>query len=297
MNWIWDRVREWRQALPAAREVPGMLWEHLRLHPVRSIGQVILLSLILMALFAPSLAPHDPGQRFLPYQDPSGAHPLGTNDIGNDVLSELIYGSRVSLLVGFLAAAISVVIGSAVGMVAGYHRGLVEQFLMGTTDLFLLIPALPLMIVLAAYLDPSMWNIVLVIGILWWCPTARVVHSRVLQVRETGFVESTKAMGFSAPYILVRHVLPNTREVILAHFGLTVAVAMLTEASLSFLGLGDPLHISWGNMLNFAFNRGGFFNDMYWWYLPPGIMISLAVLAFVLISTDRERRSRFFRWI
>jgi peptide/nickel transport system permease protein len=175
---------------------------------------------------------------------------------------------------------------------AGYHRGWLGELLMGTTDVFLLIPALPLMIILAAYLSPSMWNIILVIGLLWWCSTARVVHSRVLQVREMQFVESTRALGYSDSYILHRHVLANTKEVIHAKFALAVASAMLVEASLSFLWLGDPLNISWGEMIHFAFTRGGFANDMWWWYLPPGLMICFCVLGFVMVSMEPERSQK-----
>lgn len=286
-----------RRIISSLRILPSRLLKHARSRPCCFVGELILLLMVLIALMAPLIAPYDPSEMFIPYQPPSQEHLLGTNDIGNDILSELIYGTRVSLSVGILAAVISVSIGTFVGMLAGYRRGWIEQTLMGITDVFLLIPALPLMIVLAAYMEPSMWNVIIVIGLLWWCPTARIVHSRVLQVREMGFIESARAMGFSTPYVLFWHVLPNTAEVILAKFGLTVAIAMLTEASLSFLGLGDPLNVSWGTMISFAFSRGGVTNGMYWWYLPPGFMISIAVLGFIMISMDRDRDVGFFRWI
>jgi peptide/nickel transport system permease protein len=217
---------------------------------------------------------------------------LGTNDIGQDVLSELIYASRVSLAIGFLAGLMSVVIGLVVGLLAGYYRGWAEEMLMALSDMVLLIPGLPLMIILAAYLGPSMWNIVLVVGLLWWCPTARVVHSRVLQLREMPFVEAARALGGSDSYIIFRHIMINTKEVVYAKFALAVASAMLTEASLSFLGLGDPLNISWGEMIHFAFTRGGFANDMWWWYLPPGLMICFCVLGFVMVSMEPERSQK-----
>ncbi|GAB6266787.1 MAG: hypothetical protein STSR0001_22340 [Methanothrix sp.] len=223
---------------------------------------------------------------------PSGTHPFGTNDIGQDIFSELIYSTRISLFVGFFAAFVSVAIGTLVGLFSGYLRGAADEVLMGTTDIVLIIPALPLMIILAAHTSPSIWNIIIVIGALWWTSTARVVRSRVLQLREMPFVEAARSLGAGDGYIVFKHILPNTLQVILAKFILAVAGAMLTEASLSFLGLGDPLQKSWGMMLNYAFSRGGFINGYWWWYLPPGICISLAVLSFVLIGFGLEEQDQ-----
>jgi peptide/nickel transport system permease protein len=275
----------------------GRLEEILSFSPAKSIGIGILIVLVFIAIAAPYIAPHDPETTGIPYQSPNADHLLGTNDLGQDIFSELLHASRTSLAVGFLAAIISIVIGVSVGLLAGYYRGWVGELLMGTTDIFLLIPGLPLMIILAAYLNPSMWNIITVIGLLWWCSTARVVHSRVLQVREMKFIESTRALGYSDLYILHNHVLGNTKEVIYAKFSLAVASAMLAEASLSFLALGDPLNISWGEMIHFAFTRGGFANDMWWWYLPPGLMICITVLAFVMITMESRKDSRLVELI
>ena len=255
-------------------------------------GYTILLIFSAIAVFAELIAPYDPTLSGTPYLPPSITHPLGTNDIGQDVLSELIYASRVSLTIGFLAGMISIIIGTGAGLLAGYYRGWVEEIVMATADVFLLIPGLPLMIILAAYLSPSMWNIILVVGLLWWTSTARLVHSRVLQVREMPFVEASKALGCRDGYIIFRYLLPNTIDVIFAKLQLAVAQAMLTEASLSFLGLGDPLKISWGEMIHFAFSRGGFAGDMWWWYLPPGLMICASVMGFVLISMPQKRHSK-----
>ncbi len=261
----------------------------LALSRLRLIGLFILSLFLALALFAPLIAPHDPWETKMPYLPPSQEHRLGTNDIGQDILSELIYASRVSLTIGFLAGLISVLIGATLGLLAGYYRGAVEELVMATGDVVLLVPGLPLMIILAAYLSPSMWNIILAVGLLWWCSTARVVHSRVLQLREMPFVEAARALGGGDLYIIFHHILINSKEVIYAKFALAVASAMLTEASLSFLGLGDPLNISWGEMIHFAFSRGGFANDMWWWYLPPGLMICASVLGFVMISMETER--------
>lgn len=256
------------------------------------IGLTLLLLFLLLAVFAPFIAPFDPWEPGRPFLLPSAEHLLGTNDIGQDILSELVYGTRISLFVGFFAAFVSVAIGTLVGLFSGYLRGAADEVLMGLTDIVLIIPALPLMIILAAHTSPNIWNIIIVIGALWWTSTARVVRSRVLQLREMPFVEAARGLGASDAYIVFRHILPNTLQVISAKFILAVAGAMLTEASLSFLGLGDPLQKSWGMMLNYAFSRGGFINGYWWWYLPPGICISLAVLSFVLMGFGLEEQDR-----
>lgn len=261
---------------------------------LRLAGFVVLSFFLLLAIFAPLLAPHDPRETGSPYLRPSPEHRLGTNDIGQDILSELIFASRVSLAIGFLAGLISILIGTTLGLLAGYYRGRIEELVMAASDVVLLIPVLPLMIILAAYLSPSMWNIVLVVGLLWWCSTARVVHSRVLQLREMPFVEAARSLGAADSYILSHHILINCKEIVQAKLALAVASAMLTEASLSFLGLGDPLNISWGEMIHFAFSRGGFANDMWWWYLPPGLMICASVLGFVMVSMEPERCQKRF---
>lgn len=270
---------------------------NIRKNPLKYTGVAILSLLSLMAILAPYLAPYDPRQTGIPYQGPTPEHLLGTNDLGQDVFSEIIYAARVSLVVGFLAGAISIVIGVLIGVFAGYFQGWVGEILMGTTDVFLLMPGLPLMIILAAYLSPSMWNIILVVSLLWWCSTARVVQSRVLQVREMQFIESTRALGYSDIYIIFRHVLLNTKDIIYAKFSLAVASAMLSEASLSFLGLGDPLNISWGEMIQFAFSRGGFANDMWWWYLPPGLMICISILGFILLTMEGKKDSKLLELV
>ncbi|MEL6047642.1 ABC transporter permease [Methanothrix soehngenii] len=260
--------------------------------PLRVAGLSILILFLSIALFAPLIAPYDPQETGSPYQPPNAEHRLGTNDIGQDILSELIYATRVSLAIGFMAGSISIIIGATLGMLAGYYRGRIEELVMAISDVVLLVPGLPLMIILAAYLSPSMWNIIFVVGLLWWCSTTRVVHSRVLQLREMPFVEAARSLGAGDGYIIMHHILINCKEIIQAKLALAVASAMLTEASLSFLGLGDPLNISWGEMIHFAFSRGGFANDMWWWYLPPGLMICASVLGFVMISMEPERSQK-----
>ena len=254
------------------------------------LGLSLFLSFLLMAVFSPALAPYDPWVRFVPYLPPGYEHLLGTNDMGHDILSELIYGSRVSLVVGFGAALMATLIGTAMGLLAGYFKGTTDEVLMGITDIFLMIPQIPLIIVLAAFLRPSFWLVALLMGCLWWTSTARVVRSKVLQVREMGFVQASRALGFSNTHIIFTDVLPNISHVIMPKFLLSIASAMIAEASISFLGLGDPTMKSWGMMINFAFTRGGFINGYWWWYLSPGLCITLFVLSVVLIGFSLEEQ-------
>ncbi|MHC1687905.1 MAG: ABC transporter permease [Methanothrix sp.] len=259
------------------------------------IGLALFVLFLIVAVFAGAVAPYDPWLRFSPFMPPGFAHPLGTNDLGNDILSELIFGTRVSLIVGFGAAFMATIIGTVVGLLSGYFRGLADELLMGLTDVFLMIPQIPLIIVLAAFLRPSFWMTALLMGCLWWTSTARVVRSRTLQVREMSYVESATSLGFSHPHIIFTDVLPNILHVIMPKFLLAIASALIAEASISFLGLGDPTMKSWGMMINFAFTRGGFINGYWWWYLPPGLCITLFVLSVVLMGSsleDREEESR-----
>ncbi|VVB71949.1 Binding-protein-dependent transport system inner membrane component [uncultured archaeon] len=254
------------------------------------LGLMLFLSFLLMASFSFAIAPCDPWVRFQPFLPPGWGHFLGTNDLGNDILSELIYGSKVSLIVGFGAALLSTFLGTLIGLLSGYYKGLVDEILMGITDIFLMIPQIPLIIVLAAFLKPSFWMVALLLGCLWWTSTARVIRSKTLQIREMSFIEGSRSMGFSDLHIIFSDVLPNIFYVILPKFLLAVASAMIAEASISFLGLGDASMKSWGMMINFAFTRGGFINGYWWWYLPPGLCISLSVLSVILMGFALEER-------
>ena len=257
------------------------------------IGLVIFSSFLLAAIFSPFISPCDPWDRFEPYLPPGQDHLLGTNDLGQDILSELIYGSRVSLIAGFGAALMATIIGSTIGLLAGYFKGLVDEILMGFTDIFLMIPQIPLIIVLAAFLRPSFWLIALLMGSLWWTSTARVVRSKALQIREMGYVQAKRSLGFSHLHIIVSDVLPNLSQVVMPKFLLSIASAMIAESSISFLGLGDPSMKSWGMMINFAFSRGGFINGYWWWYMAPGLCITIFVWSIVLLGSLLEERDDY----
>lgn len=247
---------------------------------------------LIIALFPALFAPYSPAERFIPYEAPSTAHILGTNDIGNDILSELVHGARISMMVGFASALISTLIGLMIGLFSGYFRGTLDELLMGFTDVVLIIPKIPLIIILGAFLHPSIWILILVLGLLSWESIARVVRSKTLQIRESGYVKSARCMGFSSFHIMTSDIVPNLFHVLLPKFMLATASAMISEASLSFLGLGDISMKSWGIMLSFAFSRGGFIREMWWWYLPPGICITLCVMSIALIGFGFEGKEK-----
>ena len=278
---------------PPAVEPSRRTWRRFLRHRMGMVGAAMLLVALLVAVFAPLLAPYDPYESVRVnildiYQRPSAAHLLGTDDGGKDVLSSLIYGARVSLVVGFAAAAIALVIGGLVGIVAGYRGGWVGSLLMRITDFFLVIPDLALQIVLVAIIGPSLGTIILVIGALGWTTTARLVRSQTLTIRERKYVMRARAIGAGDAHILRRHILPSVLPLMLANMVLVISLAILSESTLAFLGLGDPTVISWGQMLNFAFGRGAVSAGAWWALLPPGFAIVWVVLATTLLGTALE---------
>jgi peptide/nickel transport system permease protein len=233
-----------------------------------------------MAIFGSLIAPDDPEASSLAVlAAPSSDHWLGTTENGADVLSQILVGARVSIVVGFAAALISAVLGSAVGLAAGYFGGWTDRILDALENWFLVIPTLPLMIVLARLLDPSLGVLIVVIGLTSWAGTGRIVRAQVLTLRERAFVERARALGARDTYIIRTHILPNAAPLIFANTVLIVAVAILSEAALSFLGLGDPTRISWGTMLENAFESGAPSQEAWWYVIPPGLCITTLVLA------------------
>ena len=185
-------------------------------------GLVILSVVLLVALLAPVLAPHDPYELGVPYLRPSAEHPLGTNDIGQDILSELIYGTRISLLIGVVSALAVTVVGTALGILSGYLGGWTDQIIMQVTNVAMALPSLPLTIILVAFLDASVWNIILAICITAWTSTARIIRSRVQQLKALPFIQIERTMGASGPYIMIRHILPNLGEIVFIRAVLSV---------------------------------------------------------------------------
>ncbi len=260
--------------------------------PMGVVGALMLFGVIFMAIFAPQLAPYDPEVRVQAQPEdilapPDSEHFLGRDDAGKDVLSQLIYGARVSLLVGFAASFMSMFIGTTVGLVAGYHGGRIGNTLMRLVDFLMVIPDLPLMLVVISVWGRGLWKIILIIGLLYWTYTARLVRSQVLSIKERQFVMRAKAVGASNFRIIVRHIFPQVMPLVLAEAVLDISGSIIAESSLSFLGLGDPTLVSWGMMLNFAFERG--FSRQAWWFLlPPGFAIVWVSLGLIMAGSAIE---------
>jgi peptide/nickel transport system permease protein len=256
------------------------------------IGTVVVVTFLLVAIFAPLIAPYDPSERVAtPFLPPSELHPLGTNDVGQDLLSELVFGTRVSLAVGIISAVAATLIGTAVGILAGYYPKRFGAVLMRTVDVVLILPFLPLLIVLAAYLGRSLINTIAVIALLIWAEPARIIRSQVMSLRSREYVLASQSIGARDRWIILRHVLPRTGLLATGSFVRAVSAAILLEAALSFLGLGDPIQESWGSMLFWAQSRGAFLTPAWqWWVLPPGIAIMLASLGFAFIAFALEER-------
>jgi peptide/nickel transport system permease protein len=275
------------------RRAAATVWQAFRRNRQAMIGLVILVLAVLMALLAPLLVDEQELRAVNTVDNPRWASPsreflLGTDNLGRSVVVQFVYGARISLLVGVLATVITIVIGTLIGVVAGFFGGWTEATLMRLTDWALVIPFLPLAIVLATILGPSVWNIIFVIGITSWPYVSRLVRAQVLTVKQRLYVERARALGASRWHVVSRHVLPNVGPVILANTTLTVPIAILTETTLAFLGLGDPTRASWGKTLEEAYDAGAITRNAWWYFLPAGIGIILVVLAFAMIGRALE---------
>ena len=261
-------------------------WRVYKQRKTAVLGLFIVIIFILALVLAPYITPHDPDKRFKErFAPPSWEHILGTNDIGNDIFSELLYAGRVSLTVGLVAASIIVFIGSLIGILSGYYGGLLDELLMRITDIVLILPRLPLMIVLAAYLGPGIGTIIFVYSLVGWATLARPIRAQVLSIKENTYIEASREMGAGNFHIMVSHVLPNIMGIIIAYSVVEIMYAILTEAGLSFLGLGDPTIKSWGVMLYFAQAQGAFMQNAWWWIVPPGLAIAIINCGFNFIAT------------
>ena len=253
-------------------------------------GWILLALLTAAAVLAPLLAPYDPytaaGGTFLP---PSRAHLLGTNDIGQDIFSELLYGARTSLTVGALSALLSIALGTAVGMAAGWFGGRTDRLLMKVTALFMTIPYLPAVIILSAFAAPGALTTALILGGMSWPGTARLVRSETMAIRSRDYLLAIRAMGAKSGYLLTRHVIRELLPLLLYRGMDRMKGSILAESSLSFLGLGSTVQKSWGTMLYYAQAKSALLTDAWlWWVLPPGLCIALVSCALVLISHSLE---------
>ncbi len=276
------------RALARAAAVPAR-------DPFAIAGLTIYLVFVLVAVFANQLATHDPLEilfqangRLARNLPPGSNFLLGTTHLGRDIYSQLIFGTRAALIVGVTAAVAVMIIGTLVGLVSGYFGGWIDSLLMRLADIALSIPFLPFVIVLTAFLRPSTWNIVLAVAILLWPNTARVIRSQVLTVRERAYVEAARVTGAGNGRILFVHVAPNILPLSFLYGSIAIGWAILTEASVSFLGFGDPDVVSWGYMLQDAFVSQALSRGSYYWFVPPGICIVLVVVAGFFVSRGYE---------
>lgn len=274
---------------PAEPGVWHRLAHSLRRDTPAMAGAFFVLVFVIVAMFAPILAPHDP---IMQYADgltmqgaplsPNGQYLLGTDDLGRDLLSRLIYGARVSLTIGVLANALAMVVGVSIGAISAYAGGWIDAVLMRFTDIMMAFPVLLFAIALIAITSPSLNNIIIVIAILYWTTTARVVHSMVLSLKEREFVEAARALGATGPRILFLYIVPHLVSVIIVYTTLGVATTVLVESSLSYVGIGVPQpQPTWGNMINEAQQ---YYHSDPWMMLFPGAAIMITVLAFNLVG-------------
>ena len=293
---------KWRRRLNALREWTAAI----KGDRLGQIGLTILAIFIFVAIFARpinvsvgpavitlqpfSLAPHEPGARVAEdgFHGPTWAHPLGTTDLGRDVLSQVIVGTRVTLIVGLIAACMAVFIGANVGIISAYYGGWVDDILMRITDIVYGVPFLPFAIALVFILGASLANVIVAIVLILWRGTARVVRSQVLSHKQRPYVESARAIGASDFRIMYVQIMPNVLPLISLYAAFAVAWAVIAEASLSFLGLGPPGMISWGEMI-YDVRTEGALRQAWWWVFPPGICIMLFVMSVFFIGRSLEK--------
>jgi peptide/nickel transport system permease protein len=263
--------------------------------PFAAVGALIYLVFLLTAVFADAIAPHDPLEILftpdgnLARSEPVGLqHLLGTTNLGRDIFSQLVVGTRAALVVGLTAAVVVVLIGTVVGLVSGFFGGWMDAILMRAADIALGIPFLPFVILIAGLLGPRTSNVILGIAFLLWPNTARVIRSQVLTVRERAFVEAARVTGASNSRILFVHVAPNILPLSFLYGSIAVGWAILTEASVAFLGFGPSDRISWGYMLQDAYASQALSRGDYNWFVPPGLCIVLIVVAGFFISRGYE---------
>jgi peptide/nickel transport system permease protein len=267
----------------------SFVWGVIKRRPSAAIGAVILGIIVLMAVLAPWIAPYGLHDQVGPvFGPPSWSHPSGLDDGGVDMVTLMMWGARISLVVGLAATAVSMLIGGTVGLLSGYFGGGTDTVLMRITDYFIAIPDVPLMIVVAAIWGPSLSHIIVVIGLLLWAGTARVIRAQVKSVRERVYVQRARSLGAGHPRIVVRHVLPQIAPLLIANTVLTIAVAVFDETALAFLGLGDPSRISLGKVIENAFQRTAVSAGAWWAIVPPGIVVALIILSCALIGQALE---------
>ena len=259
-------------------------WETFYKNKLALTGSGIVLLLFLLSLFAPWIAPYDPGQIDLKnvLASPSLSHLFGTDQLGRDVLSRMVWGARISLKVGFAATGVAIIIGTLLGAAAGYYGGWIDSIIMRFVDIMLCFPTFFLILAVIAFLEPSIWNIMIIIGLTGWMGVTRLVRADFISLRERDFVQAARSIGAGDLRIIFLHILPNAMASILVAATLGIAGAILTESALSFLGIGvQPPTPSWGNILTAGKDN----IDIAWWLsLYPGLAILITVVGYNLLG-------------
>jgi peptide/nickel transport system permease protein len=258
-----------------------IVWMKLKKNKLALMSIVILSLFIVASMLAPLIAPYEIDEIDLDNieEPPSSEHLLGTDDLGRDVLSRILFGGRVSLTVGIVASIMQITIGVSLGAIAGYFGGIVDSIIMRVVDIIMCFPFFIIAIAMAAVLGPSMNNIIIIVGVLYWTRVARIVRAEVLSLKEREYIEAAKAFGLNPWEIIKNHILPNVMAPVLVYATLAIANGILTEASLSFLGMGvKPTIPSWGNMLSAAQSMR-ILKSKWWMWMPPGTMVLLTVLS------------------
>jgi peptide/nickel transport system permease protein len=267
---------------------PGLLRSKVLKQPQTIVGLTVLVVFVILAVLSPLLAPNPKEQVGPVFDPPSSAHVLGTDGGGSDMVSLLISGARVSLIVGFAAAVVSALIGGSIGLASGFFGGKIDTVLMRFTDYVIVIPDVPLMIVAAALFGRSLTNIILIIGVIYWTTTARLIRAQVKSVRERVYVKRARALGAGNSRLIAKHVLPQVAPLLIANTVLLVAYAIFAETFITFLGLGDPSLISWGRLIENAFIDDALLNNAWWAIVPPGVCVALVVLACTMVGQSLE---------
>jgi peptide/nickel transport system permease protein len=265
-----------------------MLKKYILSNTKAKIGIGIILFFCLIAILAPVIAPYNPKAiSFTPWEKPSLQHPLGVNSYGQDLFSQLIHGTRITLTVGIFAGLLTSLIGIVVGLITGYVGGVLGEVLMRVVDVLLVIPALAVMIVIASFIpDLRITGTIVIIGALSWLRMARSIRSQVLSESKRDYVDAARALGMGPWEIMFREILPNIFPVVTANMIMVITASMLTEAAMSFLGIGDPSLTSWGKMLSLANDMSAFLYDAWWWIIPPGLCIATLGYSFMLIGNS-----------
>jgi peptide/nickel transport system permease protein len=273
----------------AATSRRGFIREVMLGQKVAVVGAIVLLFFIVIAVIGPWIEPYSTtAQVGKVYAPPTGKHVLGLDDGGIDMLSEVIQGARVSMIVGFAGAAVAMIIGGGIGLLSGYFGGKTDIALMRITDYFLVIPDVPLMIVAAAVFGRSLVNVVLIIGVIYWTSTARLIRAQVKSVRERVYVKRARALGGGHGRLLWKHITPQVAPLLVANTVLTIAIAVFAETYIAFLGLEDPSTISWGKLIQNSLSGGAIFHKAWWAIIPPGLCVTIVILAATMMGQAME---------